>query len=79
MRAGKKGEFFPYETMFVYQLRLAGNRFPNIQRKFQESFGKMAPTGQPLRPRHFLPASLIEHILSQRGKLIFFPQPLWST
>ena len=43
MRAGRKGEFSPGERMFVCQLKLAGNSFPNILRKFQERFGKTAP------------------------------------
>ena len=30
--------------MFVCQLKLAGNNFPSIKRKFQERFGKLAPS-----------------------------------
>jgi hypothetical protein len=44
MRAGKKGEFSPGERMFVCQLKLAGNNFTSIKRKFQERFGKLAPS-----------------------------------
>ena len=44
MRAGKNGEFSPGERMFVCQLKLAGNNFPSIKRKFQERFGKLAPS-----------------------------------
>jgi hypothetical protein len=44
MRAGKKGEFSPGERMFVCQLKLAGNTFPSIKRKFQERFGQLAPS-----------------------------------
>ena len=38
MRAVKKGEFSPGESMFVCQLKLAGNNFPSIKRKFQDFF-----------------------------------------
>jgi hypothetical protein len=42
-RTGKKDEFSHCKRMFVYQLKLAGNSFPNIQTKFQVTFGKLAP------------------------------------
>ena len=41
--AGKAGEFLPCESMFVCQLRLAGDKLPTIREKFMKRFGKMAP------------------------------------
>ena len=76
-----KGWVFPFERMFVRQLKLAGNSFQNFRRKFQEIFGKLAHSGQPWRPWHFLwilfklfPASLSwpTNILSQRENSSFF-------
>jgi hypothetical protein len=38
MRAVKKGELSPGESMFVCRLKLAGNNFPSIKRMFQDFF-----------------------------------------
>ena len=43
MRAGKKGEFSPCERMFVCQLKMKGDTFPNIKSKFMVRFGKAPP------------------------------------
>ena len=43
IRAGKKGEFSPCERMFVCQLKMKGDTFPNIKSKFMVRFGKAPP------------------------------------
>ena len=37
--------------MFVCQLKLAGDNFPSIKRKFQERFGKLAPCRSAMKGR----------------------------
>ena len=44
MRAEKKVQFSPGERMFVCQLKLAGDKYPNIKRKFMVRYGKTAPS-----------------------------------
>ena len=40
---GKAGEFLPCERMFVCHLKLVGDKFPTIRKKFMKRFEKMAP------------------------------------
>ena len=49
MRAGKQGEFSPCERMFVCQLKLKGDTFPNIRSKFMVRFGKTAPSRSAMK------------------------------
>ena len=45
IRAGKAGEFFPCERMFVCQLKLAVDKFPTIREKFMKKV--RSPAGLP--------------------------------
>ena len=65
-KAGKAGEFLPFERMFICQLKLAGDKFPTIWEKFMKRFGKISVEKQSM---------IIFYLGQKQGdhKLIFVP------